>query len=172
MKDELFTTMNELAKKISELEKGEILRIEITKYNKDNTEVSLKTKLSELESIAEETTSKKIEKRIAKILTELGFRCNVRGYYYIKNAIMLVLDDTNLLYNITKGLYLSVAEKHETTPSKVERDMRHSIERVWKEGNIELINKIFGYTISKDKGKPSNSEFISQIVNAMQMNLI
>ena len=71
-----------------------------------------------------------------------------------------------------KGIYQNIAKEYNTEPSRVERGIRHAIESTWNKGNQELINEIFGYTISKEKGKPTNSEFIAQIVNAMRMNLI
>lgn len=165
MKEELRETINEIVKKLEKLKEGETFRFEVTITKSDvnlNNE-AVKVKIKETEDF---------EKRVSKILVRLGFPSNIKGYYYIKKAIKIGYNDETALHNVVKGIYQNIAKEYNTEPSRVERGIRHAIESTWNKGNQELINEIFGYTISKEKGKPTNSEFIAQIVNAMRMNLI
>ncbi len=165
MKEEL---LKEIVEKLSDLEVGESLRIEITKYKEDGSNSNANSGTLITSVINEEN----LEKRVSKILLKLGFNSNIKGYYYVKTAIMLGYEDESLLHNITKGLYIDVAKAYKTTMSRTERAIRHAIESTWNKGNQELMNEIFGDTISKKRGKPTNSEFIAQVVNAMRMDLI
>lgn len=151
----------EIVKALYSLKEGESLRIEITKCN---CQVISDNKIEE--------EPKSIEIRIYKFLAEIGIPSNIKGYNYIKTALMLAYNDSSILENITKVLYSEIAKKYDTTSSRVERAIRHAIEVACTKGNVELINKIFKYSISVNKGKPTNSEFIAQTINAMQMNLI
>lgn len=108
-----------------------------------------------------------ISVRIAKLLNAFGTPRNILGYGYLRTAIEIVYEHSHI--KLTKQLYPIIAKKYETTDSKVERAMRHAIERTWDCGNIELLNKYFGYSISKEKGKPTNGGFIYTIVNELQL---
>ena len=109
------------------------------------------------------------ELKIAETLKELGTPANLLGYFYLKHAIEVVLQDISLVHYITTKLYPMIAEKFNTTPSKVERAIRHAIEVSWCRGNIELQNKLFGYTVDATKCKPTNSEFIGTVADWLNM---
>lgn len=148
--------IEELVKVLYSLKNGDVLRIEITKYNNNEVKVN----------------EDDLERRIFKFQTQLGIRSNIKGYNYIKTAITLVYNDQTLMESITKRLYPDIAKIYNTTASRVERAIRHAIETAWMNGNVDAINDIFGYSVCADKAKPTNSEFIAQVVNAIQMNLI
>lgn len=108
--------------------------------------------------------------RIVQMLRILGIPAHVKGYEYIKTAIMLMYDDDSYRYNITKRLYPKIAKIYETTPARVERAMRHAIEIAFTSGNIELLYKIFGYTIAYHRSKATNSQFIITILETLTLS--
>lgn len=148
--------IEELVKVLYSLKNGDVLRIEITKYNNNEVKVN----------------EDDLERKIFKFQTQLGIRSNIKGYNYIKTAITLAYNDSTILESVTKRLYPDIAKIYNTTASRVERAIRHAIETAWMNGNVDVINDIFGYSVCADKAKPTNSEFIAHVVNAMQMNLI
>ena len=109
--------------------------------------------------------------RIVGILKNLGVPANINGYYYLRYAIALMMADISLLNGITKRLYPMVAKKFNTSASKAERCIRHAVERGWDRGDINLQNKIFGYTVDANRGKPTNSEFISGVADYLNMEV-
>ncbi len=113
-----------------------------------------------------------LEEKITEMLHQIGIPAHIKGYQYLRKAIMMVVEDVDLLGSITKILYPSIAENFDTTPSRVERAVRHAIEVAWSRNNIEIIKKIFGYTIKTDKGKPTNSEFIAMLSDRLRLNMI
>ena len=110
-----------------------------------------------------------LDTEITNILHDIGVPAHIRGYQYIREAIKMVYDDMEVLNAITRGLYPNLALKFKTTPSRVERAIRHAIEVSWVRGNIETITKIFSYTISYNKSKPTNSEFIAMIADKLRL---
>ena len=110
-----------------------------------------------------------LETKVTKIIQEIGIPAHIKGYLYIREAITMVIDDMDYLGAVTKELYPAVAAKFSTTPSRVERAIRHAIEVAWNRGKIETIDKIFGYTVSNAKGKPTNSEFIALIADKLRL---
>ena len=110
-----------------------------------------------------------IRKKITKIIHELGVPSNLKGYNYIREGIMLVYYDPTLSSKITKGLYPIIAEKYTSNESRVERSMRHAIEVSWNRGNWDMMEDIFGYSVSIDKAKPTNSEFIVTIADMLRL---
>jgi len=112
---------------------------------------------------------KDLEVEVTKIIHEIGVPAHVKGYQYLRDAIMLVVDEINYLGAVTKELYPTIAQKYDTTPSRVERAIRHAIELAWDRGDYDKINKFFGYTISGEKGKPTNSEFIAIIADKLRL---
>ena len=94
---------------------------------------------------------------------------HIKGYLYLREAIRIVIDDMDYLGAVTKELYPAVATKFNTTPSRVERAIRHAIEVAWNRGKIDTIDKIFGYTVNNNKGKPTNSEFIALIADKLRL---
>ena len=109
------------------------------------------------------------EVEVTGILHQMGVPAHIKGYQYLRDAIVFVIEDINLLGAVTKELYPMIAEKYNTTPSRVERAIRHGIELAWDRGNIDLMNKFFGYTIDVERGKPTNSEFIAMIADRLKM---
>lgn len=112
---------------------------------------------------------KDLEVEVTKVIHEIGVPAHVKGYQYLRDAIMLVVDEVNFLGAVTKELYPAIAQKYDTTPSRVERAIRHAIELAWDRGDLDKINKFFGYTVSIDKGKPTNSEFIAIIADRLRL---
>lgn len=110
-----------------------------------------------------------IDSEITSILHEIGVPAHIRGYQYIRESINLVYNDIEILNGITKILYPTVATKYKTTASRVERAIRHAIEVAWIRGNIDVITDIFSYTISYNKSKPTNSEFIAMIADRLRL---
>jgi two-component system response regulator (stage 0 sporulation protein A) len=110
-----------------------------------------------------------LEIEITNIIHEIGVPAHIKGYFYLREAIYMVINNVELLSAVTKVLYPTIANKYNTTPSRVERAIRHAIEVAWNRGCIETINNLFGYTIPKDKGKPTNSEFIAMISDKLRM---
>ena len=104
-----------------------------------------------------------LEEYVTKLLHDLGIPAHIRGYRYLRTGIISVIEDGEFLGCITKTLYPEIAQKYHTTSSRVERSIRHAIEIAWERGNMDLVDKIFGYTISAIKAKPTNSEFIAMI---------
>ncbi len=112
-----------------------------------------------------------VEKTVTTIIHEIGVPAHIKGYTYLREAIMLVLKDTELINSITKQLYPTVAKKHNTSSSRVERAIRHAIEVAWDRGDTETLNRLFGFTINQSKGKPTNSEFIAMISDRLRLEL-
>ena len=110
-----------------------------------------------------------LETEITNIIHEIGVPAHIKGYMYLREAITMVVNDMELLSAVTKELYPSIAKKYKTTASRVERAIRHAIEVAWGRGQIEAINKLFGYTVHNDKGKPTNSEFIAIIADKLKL---
>lgn len=110
-----------------------------------------------------------VEARVTGIIQEIGVPAHIKGYLYLRKAITLVIDDMEYLGAVTKGLYPCVAEEFNTTPSRVERAIRHAIEVAWSRGKIDTIDEIFGYTINNNRGKPTNSEFIALIADKIRL---
>lgn len=110
-----------------------------------------------------------LEEEITNIIHEIGVPAHIKGYMYLREAITMVVNNMELLSAVTKELYPSIAKKFNTTASRVERAIRHAIEVAWSRGQVETINKIFGYTIHNGKGKPTNSEFIAMVADKLRL---
>ncbi|MBQ9200452.1 MAG: sporulation transcription factor Spo0A [Lachnospiraceae bacterium] len=110
-----------------------------------------------------------IENDVTAIIRELGIPAHIKGYQYIREGIIMAINDMNMLNYITKLLYPNIAKKYKTTSSSVERAIRHAIEVAWSRGQIDVIEKMFGYTVSAGKGKPTNSEFIALIADKLRI---
>lgn len=114
---------------------------------------------------------KDLESVVTEFMHELGLPAHIKGYQYIRTAIMMVTEDMDLLNYITKQLYPDIAKKYGSTSSRVERAIRHSIEVAWTRGRPETMNEIFGYTIDTGKGKPTNSEFIAMVADRIRLQM-
>lgn len=111
-----------------------------------------------------------LEEKVTAIIREVGIPAHIKGYLYLREAIIMVVSEIELLGAITKILYPRIAERFNTTPSRVERAIRHAIEVAWSRNNIDTIKKFFGYTISAQRGKPTNSEFIAIVADRMRLD--
>lgn len=104
---------------------------------------------------------------VTEIMHEIGVPAHVRGYQYLRDAIIMATENASVIKSVTKVLYPTVAEHYDTTPSRVERAIRHAIETAWDRGDLDMLRKYFGYTVSGAKGKPTNSEFIAMIADRL-----
>ena len=111
-----------------------------------------------------------IEMKVTDILHEIGVPAHIKGYHYLRDSIIMSVEHPEIINAVTKQLYPSVAKKYETTSSRVERAIRHAIEVAWNRGNPDILNDLFGYTISNGKGKPTNSEFIALISDNIRLH--
>ncbi|MCD7838646.1 MAG: sporulation transcription factor Spo0A, partial [Clostridiales bacterium] len=113
--------------------------------------------------------SQSLETLVTSIIHEIGVPAHIKGYQYLREAILITIDNMDVINAVTKVLYPEVAKRYGTTASRVERAIRHAIEVAWDRGDIETLQKYFGYTVSNAKGKPTNSEFIAMIADRLQL---
>ena len=118
-----------------------------------------------------EKTEENLEALVTNVIHEVGVPAHIKGYQYLREAIIMVVNDIDVINQITKSLYPKIADKFTTTPSRVERAIRHAIEVAWGRGQQDVVENIFGYTISASKGKPTNSEFIAMIADKLRLEL-
>lgn len=116
-----------------------------------------------------EYMERNLETDVTNIIHEIGVPAHIKGYQYLRDAIIMSINDMEMLNSITKLLYPTIAKKHQTTPSRVERAIRHAIEVAWSRGKMDTIDELFGYTVSGGKGKPTNSEFIALIADKVRL---
>lgn len=129
------------------------------------------TNASSSSSIIISNDTKDLETEVTNIIHEIGIPAHIKGYQYLRDAIMMAINDMDILNSITKQLYPSIAKRFNTTPSRVERAIRHAIEVAWSRGKMDTIDKLFGYTVNNGKGKPTNSEFIALIADKLRLEL-
>ena len=110
-----------------------------------------------------------LENDVTNIIHEIGVPAHIKGYQYLRDAIMMSVNDSEMLNSITKLLYPTIAKQHKTTPSRVERAIRHAIEVAWSRGKMDTIDELFGYTVNNGKGKPTNSEFVALIADKIRL---
>ncbi len=110
-----------------------------------------------------------IETQVTRIIHQIGVPAHIKGYQYLRTAILLTVRDSEIINSVTKVLYPSVAKKYQTTTSRVERAIRHAIEVAWDRGDVDTLNSYFGYTIQNNRGKPTNSEFIAMIADNLRL---
>ena len=118
---------------------------------------------------ATNTAPPDIEAQVTRIIHQIGVPAHIKGYQYLRTAILLTISDSDIINSVTKVLYPSVAKKYATTTSRVERAIRHAIEVAWDRGDIDTLNSYFGYTIQNNRGKPTNSEFIAMIADSLRL---
>ena len=141
--------MSALTERLEEIRGGESLRQSVTKH----------------------TSQTNIETMVTNIIHEIGVPAHIKGYQYLREAIIIAVNDMDVINAITKVLYPQVAKTFGTTPSRVERAIRHAIEVAWDRGDLDTLQRFFGYTVSNTKGKPTNSEFIALIADKLQLQL-
>ena len=118
---------------------------------------------------AETVSGENLETRVTNMLHEIGIPAHIKGYQYLRTAIMMTVENNDLINSITKELYPSVAKAYGTTSSRVERAIRHAIEVAWDRGDVDVINSYFGYTVQSTRGKPTNSEFIALVSDKLRL---
>jgi len=116
-----------------------------------------------------EVSESKLMQEVTKIMHEIGIPAHIKGYQYVRSAIMLVIKNPTAMNSVTKIVYPEVAKMHDTTASRAERAIRHAIECAWERGDIDVLNSYFGYTVHNRRGKPTNSEFIAMISDKLRL---
>ena len=114
--------------------------------------------------------SHNLERDVTDMIHEIGVPAHIKGYQYLREAIMMSVEDAEMLGSITKVLYPTIAKNNRTTASRVERAIRHAIEVAWSRGDIDTLNSIFGFTVKSSKGKPTNGEFISMLTERVRLD--
>ena len=125
-------------------------------------------------SASQESTQKAtsdLETQVTQIIHQIGVPAHIKGYQYLRTAILMTINDSEIINSVTKVLFPSVAKKYSTTTSRVERAIRHAIEVAWDRGDVDTLNSYFGYTIQNNRGKPTNSEFIAMIADNLRLKL-
>ncbi|WP_312644577.1 sporulation initiation factor Spo0A C-terminal domain-containing protein, partial [Hydrogenoanaerobacterium sp.] len=112
-----------------------------------------------------------IEMMVTEIIHQIGVPAHIKGYHYLRESIVLCIEDHDIINSVTKQLYPTVAKRYNTTSSRVERAIRHAIEVAWDRGDVDTLNSYFGYTIHNSRGKPTNSEFIALISDKLTLRL-
>lgn len=125
--------------------------------------------VGELKASENANVTHDLERDVTNMIHEIGVPAHIKGYQYLREAIMMSVEDVEMLGSITKILYPTIASKYQTTPSRVERAIRHAIEVAWSRGKMETLDSLFGYTINTGKGKPTNSEFIALIADKIRL---
>lgn len=120
-------------------------------------------------SIAGDGARPDVESQVTKIIHQIGVPAHIKGYQYLRSAILMTIEDNEVINSVTKILYPTVAKKYKTTTSRVERAIRHAIEVAWDRGDVDTLNSYFGYTIQNTRGKPTNSEFIAMIADNLRL---
>ena len=141
--------MTALVERLKEIREVETLRLPVSRRSEKNN----------------------IESMVTGIIHEIGVPAHIKGYQYLREAIIIAVNDMDVINAITKVLYPQVAKTFQTTPSRVERAIRHAIEVAWDRGDLDTLQRFFGYTVSNTKGKPTNSEFIALIADKLQLQL-
>ena len=131
--------------------------------------VSNRAKRNDSGSVAVQDKTPDIETQVTKIIHQIGVPAHIKGYQYLRTAILLTVKDSDIINSVTKILYPSVAKQYQTTTSRVERAIRHAIEVAWDRGDVDTLNSYFGYTIQNNRGKPTNSEFIAMIADNLRL---
>ena len=115
--------------------------------------------------------SRNLEMQVTEIIHQIGVPAHIKGYQYLRDAILMAIEDGEIINAVTKRLYPAVAKRHGTTSSRVERAIRHAIEVAWDRGDVDTLTAYFGYTIHNERGKPTNSEFIAMIADKFRLQL-
>lgn len=127
-------------------------------FHRENVQLLQETKAQE-----------SLENQVTDMIHEIGIPAHIKGYHYLREAILMAIDDMDVLNAITKILYPTVAKRYQTTSSRVERAIRHAIEVAWSRGKLDTLEELFGYTVSNGKGKPTNSEFIALVADTIRL---
>lgn len=154
-----------LIKRIKELKYFQPVQVKTSYINRE-----IKPSYIEI-APGEKKNEENLEALVTNVIHEIGVPAHIKGYQYLREAIMMVVNDIDIINQITKQLYPDITHKYHTTPSRVERAIRHAIEVAWGRGEQGIVESIFGYTVSASKGKPTNSEFIAMIADKLRLEL-
>ena len=160
---------------VSTKDNREVYRILNDLMNQDKefqimiTVPSAEKKKSTTETAEEKPVVHDLEQDVTNMIHDIGVPAHIKGYQYLREAIMMSVNDPTMISSITKLLYPTIAKRFQTTPSRVERAIRHAIEVAWSRGRMETLDTLFGYTINTGKGKPTNSEFIALIADKIRL---
>lgn len=146
----------------------DVLLSRVQRFKKGTRPKFTAVKMGGYDSVLKETEYN-LESDVTNIIHEIGVPAHIKGYHYLRDAIMMSVNDNEMLGSITKLLYPSIAKQHKTTPSRVERAIRHAIEVAWSRGKVDTIDDLFGYTVNNGKGKPTNSEFVALIADKIRL---
>ena len=127
--------------------------------------------LGSFDVVTDDFREHNLESDVTEVIHEIGVPAHIKGYQYLRDAIVMSVNDMDMLNSITKVLYPTIAKKYQTTSSRVERAIRHAIEVAWDRGDLDTLQRFFGYTVSNTKGKPTNSEFIALIADKLSLQL-
>ena len=136
-----------------------------------NRQSSMANMIAPRDLLNSDPMNPKIEVLVTQVIHEVGIPAHIKGYQYLREAIIMVIENLEIINSITKKLYPNVAKNYNTTASRVERAIRHAIEVAWDRGDTDILNSFFGYTIANSKGKPTNSEFIAMIADRLRLQL-
>lgn len=150
----------------------EIVLEKIRRVCNGNTRLSNYAEMKKVQPYVDKTEyiQQNLENDVTQLLHEIGIPAHIKGYQYLRDAIAISVEEEDMLVSVTKVLYPTIAKRHNTTPSRVERAIRHAIEVAWSRGRVDTINDLFGYTISNGKGKPTNSEFIALVSDKIRLD--
>lgn len=148
---------------------NEVVLNKIKQIQRDKTSKLIHNKHSIVSESTGEYKARNLETDVTNIIHEIGVPAHIKGYQYLRDAIIMSVENREVINSITKVLYPTIAKMNQTTPSRVERAIRHAIEVAWSRGKMDTINELFGYTINTGKGKPTNSEFIALISDKMRL---
>lgn len=163
-------TMEELLKIATE--NRQMLRAILKAIGAEDSNFSVEAETTaEKQPITENTIvdEKATEKLVTEYISGIGIPASIKGYYYSRTAIIMLIKEPDYMNYVTKNLYPDIARVYKTTPSRVERAIRHAVEIAWQRGNVEEINKVFGYTINSEKRKPTNSEFLGKLADRIRI---
>jgi two-component system, response regulator, stage 0 sporulation protein A len=148
-----------------------VSRIRQLKNINGSSVIKSETSISNMKPPQSPVSQKTLEMEVTNVMHEIGVPAHIKGYQYLRDAILMVIKDIDVINSITKQLYPSIAKEYNTTPSRVERAIRHAIEVAWNRGQVDAIDSLFGYTVNLGKGKPTNSEFIAMIADKLRLEL-
>ena len=132
--------------------------------------ITAKKRTSKTPTSASPGIGNDMEAQVTKVIHQIGVPAHIKGYQYLRTAILMTISDNDIINSVTKVLYPSVAKQYQTTSSRVERAIRHAIEVAWDRGDLDTLNAYFGYTIQNSRGKPTNSEFIAMIADNLRLS--
>ena len=171
--EKIFRLLSELkyTRLTNDDEEPDMVLVYVKKPENFDSMLSGEIPVAKFVSEEEKQRTKSLQEEVTEIIHEVGVPAHIKGYQYLREAIIMSVEDTDMLNSITKILYPTIAKKFATTPGRVERAIRHAIEVAWSRGRMDTIDEMFGYTINCRKGKPTNSEFIALVTDRMRLQM-